>query len=321
MTAVTVDIISSVLDGARFLPEFLESLDKQSHADWRLWVRDDGSSDATVEILRAKAAADSRVELIHVGGPPMGVAGAYGWVLERVPADATYIMCGDADDVWLPDKIERTLTAMRAAENTAPPNTPVLVHTDLVVVDEELHVRHPSFWALSGFDPEPATLRRVIVRNVATAPSVMLNRALRELVGKTPPAAAFQDWWYVCVAAAFGKVVALREATVLYRQHGANAVGARDARVSLSDLPRAVVWRLGKTAEFRRGLKQSAEQARAFLDRYGNRLPDDDRRFLAEYARLPELGFLRRKVDLLRLRVLPEYGLLRSLGLGVLVRG
>jgi hypothetical protein len=319
-----VDIVCSVLNGAPYLPAFLESLDAQTHAEWRLWVRDDGSTDASVDVVRDKAAADRRVHLIHTGGPPVGVGKAFGWLLDRVPSDAAYVMCADQDDVWLPRKIERTLATMRAAEADASSAgraaEPVLVHTDLTVVDAQLRVLHPSFWAFAGLRPEPASLRRFAVHNVTTGATMMLNRPLRALVGSMPAEAVIHDWWCACVAAAFGRVVALHEPTVLYRQHGANTIGARrDPRVPLADAPRAALQALGKTSEFRADVRRAAAQAGAFLERYGQLLGDHDRRFLQAFSRIPDRGFLRRKLDLLRYRTLPEHGILRSLG--VVLRG
>lgn len=312
---MTIDIISSVLDAEPFLPDFLRSLERQTHTDWRLWVRDDGSRDRSVEIVRAAAAKDSRIRLLHVGGPRLGVAGGFGWLLERVPEDAAYVMCGDADDVWLPHKIARTLEAMQAAERSDAGSTPVLVHTDLTVVDATLEVRHSSFWSFSGFDPEPATLRRLVVRNVVTAPTVMMNRPLRLLVGRTPDRALFQDWWYALVAAAFGRVVAVRESTVLYRQHGANAVGARDARLTLRGLPAAAARRLANGGPFRQALARTAAQAAAFGERYGDRLSAADRQFLNEYSQLPQRSAVARKLALMRLRALPEHTMAQRLGI------
>jgi glycosyltransferase involved in cell wall biosynthesis len=315
-----VDIICSVLDGERFLPDLLESLRWQSTTAWRLWFRDDGSVDGTVEVLRAAARADERIHILHVGGPRLGVAGGFGWLLERIPSDAQYIMCADADDIWLSTKIERTLDAMHAAERGSGAALPVLVHTDLVVVDDTLQVLHPSLWAMSGVARGPVTLRRLAVQNVVTAPTVMLNRALRDLIGSTPPAARFQDWWYAMTAAAFGRVVAVTEPTILYRQHGANAVGAKEPPATgFRQLGLKIAKRLPTSPEFRRDLWQTAAQARAFLQRYDDRLSDADRRFLYALSRLPEQGLLRRKLDLLRYRVLPETGLLATLG--VLWRG
>jgi hypothetical protein len=318
---MTVDILCATFNGGEFLRDFLQSLETQSHADWRLWVRDDGSSDDTAGIVRARAGENSRIRLACVAGAGerLGAARSFAWLLEQLPRDATHVMFADQDDVWRPQKIERTLSAMRAAESELGAPTPLLVHTDLAVTDTALTELHPSFWTYSRVHPEPATLRRLIAHNVTTGATIMMNRALTDLVGSPPAEMVMHDWWCACVAAAFGRVIAVNESTVLYRQHGANAVGARDQRLSLAGVPGAILARRGTTAEFRRGLDQTATQARGFLARYGDALSDADRRFLEAYGQIPQRGFMRRKIDLLRYRVLPDHGMLHALG--VLLRG
>lgn len=310
-----IDIICSVLNGERFLPEFLDSLAQQTHRDWRLWLRDDGSDDRTVEIFQAAAAADDRIHILHVGGPRLGVARTFGWVLERVPRHAAHIMAADADDVWLPEKIEHTLAAMLRAESEWGSATPILVHTDLVVVDERLREIHPSFWEYTALEPERDTLRRLVLRNPATGPTIMLNAALRERIGETPAEARHHDWWYAIVAAAVGKIVALPEATVLYRQHGANDVGAkRPGSTRLTALPGAALDAFARREELRAWIARTAAQARVVLERFGSELSEDDRAFLRDYIAIPDKPSLIRKLDLLRLNALPGTTRVRRLG-------
>jgi hypothetical protein len=307
---MTVEIVCATFNGSEFLGELLGSLETQSHTDWRLSVRDDGSSDGTVDIVRERCARDRRVRLLSVApvNDGLGAARSFAWLLERLPEDARYVMFADQDDVWRRDKIERTLATMRAAETKLGERLPVLVHTDLAVTDARLRELHQSFWTYSRIRPEPVSLRRVISHNVATGSTIMMNRALVTLVGVPPADIAMHDWWCVCVAAAFGHVIALHEPTILYRQHGANAVGAADKRLTLRRLPSAILTRVGSTAVFRRDLDIAARQARAFLGRYGDTLSDEDRQFLAAYARIPTRAFVR-----------PDHGMLHALG--VLLRG
>lgn len=311
-----VDILCAVLDGERFLPDFLRGLDEQAHANWRLWVRDDGSTDRTVELLQARARNDSRVTLLHIGGPKSGATRAFAWLLEHTPADARYVMMGDADDVWLPNKIERSLGVLRSAEADVGAATPLLVHTDMTVVDEALRPIADSFWAYSGFDPEPATLRRIALRNVATGPAVLMNRALVDRVGQMPPEAIYHDGWCAMVAAGLGKIIAVPETTVLYRQHGANAVGAAQskAKQSLGDQLRAVSRGIHNSALYRHNLVRMAKQARAYVERYGAEIAPAEREFLEAYAQIPSRPFLKRKLDVFRLHRLPEHGFLKALG-------
>jgi len=318
---VTVHIACATYNGAKYLEEFLASLAAQTHEDWRLYVRDDASSDATAAIVWTAASRDSRIELTHAANPEtrLGAARSFLWLLDRLPDDAVHVMFADQDDVWKPDKIERTLATMSAAEAELGTQVPLLVHTDLTVADAALREIHRSFWEYSRIHPEPATLRRIVSHNVTTGATMMLNRALRELLRNAPADVAMHDWWSACVAAAFGRVVALHEPTILYRQHGANSIGARDKRLSLTSLPGAILARRHTTGEFRRGLNKAARQANALLQRYGSWLSAGDRQFLTDYARIPERQFLRRKIDLLRFRVLPDQGMLHALG--VLLRG
>ena len=309
----SIDIVCAVLNGGPYIADFIRSVQAQSHQAWRLWLRDDGSTDDTVPILEALARDDSRIEILHTGGPPLGAARAFSWLIGRVPHDATYIMCGDADDVWLPEKMERELAAMQAAERFSP--GPVLLHTDLAVVDAQLALIHPSFWQYAHIDPDPVSLRRVVVQNMATTSTIMLNRPLFELIGEVPAEARYQDWWFALVAAAFGRIVAIHEATVLYRQHPTNTVGARPKeRITLSNVAREMLGALRRTARVREDLVLSCRQADAFARRYGGALEDEDRRFLHAYSRINTHGLLRRKFEIMRLRLRPEHGLLRNLG-------
>ena len=314
-STVTVDIICSVCDGALYVPAFLQSLKTQTHPRWRLWIRDDGSSDASAAIVNSFASADSRIRSMQSGGGRLGVVGAFGWLFERLPADTEYVMFADQDDVWLPEKIERTLAAMLVAEQRS--TGPVLVHSDLVVVDTELNEIDRSFWHFADVNPDSPSLRHMIVKNVVTGATAMLNRALRERVGTIPPAAAVHDWWVACVARAFGQIAVLRAPTVLYRQHGGNSIGARRPSSALAwhDVPREAPGAFGRAAKVRAGIAAAARQARAFLDRYHDDLSAADRQFLASYARIPERAYLLRKLDILRMQLLAENGFIQNVGI------
>lgn len=312
--APAVDIITPTFNGERYVAAFVASVRAQSHVAWRLWVRDDGSTDSTCDIVRRLADADPRIVLLESGGERLGPAAGFDWLLTRVPADSQYLMCADQDDVWLPAKIAVTLSAMRAAEKAAP--GPVLVHTDLVVVDDALRVIDHSFWHFSGVDPEPVSLRRIMVQNVATGATVMLNRPLRELVGRLPSGAVYHDWWYACVAVTFGRIVAVREPTMLYRQHDANVVGAaRAARPRWYELPARVGQALMQTAHLHSEIERTTRQASAFLQRFESRLGERDLRFLRAYTRLQEHGLFRRKIEIARLRLRREHGFWRNIGI------
>lgn len=307
-----VDILLSVYNGMPHLREQLESVRAQTYADWRLWVRDDGSTDDSVRAVQKVAEADARVRLLDAGGPNLGAAGSYSWLMGRPEVEAQHVMLCDADDFWLPEKIEATLAAMRESEERLAAGTPVLVHTDLIVADESLRPIADSFWRYRGITVEPATLQRLLSRNVVTGPTMMLNRPLLELAGAAPQGAIYQDWWITLVAAAFGEIVAVPRGTVLYRQHGGNSVGARPAGGALELAKRTLKGGVGE-ATLRAELRRAAEQAAAFLQRYQDRLSGTDRDLLERFSTIASAGPVRRRLRVHELASVPEHGVVRNL--------
>jgi len=307
-------IVLSVHNGSRFIREQIQSIQDQTLEDWRLWVRDDGSTDDTLSVLEEIAASDPRIVIHPTDGRQRGVSGGFSWLIERLPDDARYVFCCDADDVWLPEKMELSKRVLCLAEASG--SGPLLVHTDLQVTDSKLRTLNHSLWRYLKIRPEPVTLQRLIVENVATGPTILMNRDLAEKACPIPDEVPHHDWWITLVAAAFGKIVALPEATVLYRRHSTNHTGEYDEQTGgFRYWVRKVVRVLRRTDKLRFWLATSARQAEIFLDRFEEELPQEDQDMLRDYSEIPRLAFLKRKLRVLRLRALPGHGLAKNLSL------
>lgn len=219
-----VVILLATYNGAEFLPEQLASLLAQDHGDWRLIWRDDGSSDATVPILQAFAHAQppGRVEQLLAPEGRVGSAAAFLALLRHVapylePGDL--VAFADQDDVWLPHKLARAVTALAEL----PADRPALYSARQVLVDAQLRRL-----AVSAPVGHPRGFPAALAQNLATGCTIAMNRAAAQLVsGSSPPGSCQHDWWaYLLVTAAGGDFLADDEPVVLYRQHSANAVGA-----------------------------------------------------------------------------------------------
>ena len=309
-----VHIVLSVYNSSQFIAEQIQSIQDQTFRDWRLWIRDDGSTDRTFSVLEEIVTSDPRIFLYPRDNRQLGASAGFSWLLERIPDDATQVFCCDADDVWLPEKIELSRTAMLQAETGD--SGPILVHTDLRVTDSKLQTLDQSLWHYLGISPEPVTLQRLLVENVATGPTILMNRDLLEKVCPIPDKVPYQDWWITLVAASFGRVVALPEATVLYRRHSENLTGEYTKGTGiLGNWVRSVASAPRRTGELRRWLVASAQQAEIFLDRFQDELSREAQDMLREYSEIPRLGFFERKLRVLRLRALPSHGIVRNLSL------
>lgn len=109
MIASVVSVITPVFNAAKFLPETIKSVREQTMPDWEHILADDGSTDSSVEIIRHAAAEDPRVRLIAAGNRS-GPAKTRNKALAT--ARGRFIAFLDADDLWLPAKLERCLASM-----------------------------------------------------------------------------------------------------------------------------------------------------------------------------------------------------------------
>ncbi len=140
-----IDILLATYNGAAFLNQQLGSVENQTHRNWRLIVRDDGSTDKTPGIIEAfRARHPDKVVVLRDDDGNLGLVRNFSRLMEH--AGAGYVAFCDQDDVWKPEKLELSLQKMRSLETEHGPERPLLVVTDLSVVDEDLQVVHLSFW-------------------------------------------------------------------------------------------------------------------------------------------------------------------------------
>lgn len=222
-------ILLSTHNGAAFLPDQLASLRAQQRRDWHLLVRDDGSGDATADLLHAAAARDGRVEWLPADGRRLGARSSFGELM-RLAGDreAQRVAFCDQDDVWRPDKLARQCAALDDLERIHGSDTPLLVHSDLAVVDATLRRRHRSMMALQRIrrpaDAPPLTL---LAQNHIPGCATLCNRAALALAVPVPAAAWMHDWWLALCVEFAGVRRYLPDALVQYRQHGGNVTGAQ----------------------------------------------------------------------------------------------
>jgi glycosyltransferase involved in cell wall biosynthesis len=218
MTGQTVAILLSTFNGERYLRDQLGSFSAQTHTDWQLHWRDDGSSDATSQLMTAFARNSGRC-IPYPPGPRLRATRSFLALLRTaLQGQAEFFAYADQDDVWLPEKLARGVAAL----GNLPPDHPglyfcarTLVDADLTPVGRVLAPRRPP-----GF---PAAL----TQNLAPGCCMMLNRAAAALIDAAPvPEGTWHDWWsYIVVAASGGTIIAGDSPDILYRQHGDNLVG------------------------------------------------------------------------------------------------
>lgn len=309
-----IEIIMSTFNGASYVKAQLDSIVAQTNGDWRLLIRDDGSVDATLKIVSAYANRyKDRITLLQDARGNIGPCASFGVLLESTTAD--YVALCDQDDIWLPGKLESQLRCIRDVEAGVDGNLPVLVHSDLRVVDEGGSVVAESFWRYQKLQPSRMqTLPGLLVQNCVTGCATMINRPLIRLATPIPEQAIMHDWWLALVAMSFGKVVAMQSVTLNYRQHGTNQVGAKKWG-----------WRHIRNIfdqgveSMQQSLHRTGQQAEALLQM--NILDKATSKVVITYVDIFHSGYsnwYRRRVALLRGRYF-MYGLLRNIAMFILI--
>jgi glycosyltransferase involved in cell wall biosynthesis len=258
-----LSILLSSFNGSKFIAEQINSIRQQTYRRWTLLVRDDGSSDHTIAIVESLAAQDSRIALLRDSKGNLGPAASFGVLLQQAQqSGAPYVALADQDDVWLPTKLARELELLQQEERAAGTATPLLVHSDLAVVREDLTLLHRSFLEFQGIrHRSESALATLLIQNFVTGSTVVLNRALLDAAVPLPPV-IMHDWWLALCAAALGRLLYVPEATVLYRQHGRNAQGSRGTWAGVRDaMRRPLTWWAGSAALLDRAVEQARELA------------------------------------------------------------
>lgn len=114
---MTIAIILATNNGQVWIHEQIQSVIAQTYSSWRLFIRDDLSTDHTQDIAKSYALADSRIAMLP---PPTARSGsAAGNFLTTLiliePQSFDFVAFCDQDDIWAPDKLTRALMAMAEA--------------------------------------------------------------------------------------------------------------------------------------------------------------------------------------------------------------
>lgn len=228
-SASQIAILMATYNGDKYLREQIDSLFAQTYQDWHLYIHDDGSKDNTITIINEYAQHHpDKITLLEYSSQG-GACRNFLSMLESV--DASYYMFCDQDDVWLPEKTELEMKQMKLIEQQDK-SFPIIINTDLTVVDLHLNIISSSFWKYERIYPEYfKKFEDFAAMNIATGCTMLFNHCTKEAIIKPYDKALMHDAWItLCAINAHGIINNIITPTVMYRQHGNNTLGARDAR-------------------------------------------------------------------------------------------
>lgn len=266
-TTARVAIVMAVYNGEQYLDAQIQSILAQTYENWQLFISDDYSKDSSLQIVQKYIKAEPRIHLVLEGKRYGNAQDHFMALLREVVGKYDYYMFCDQDDVWDSNKVQ---LEVEASEKTSR-EKPVLVATDLRVVREDLSVISDSFARYSNLSPTTAQFGNLLIENFVTGCTVLINNSLATLAADTPVGTymVMHDWWLALIAKGLGQLVYLPIATISYRQHGDNSLGA--SKYGVKAILANWDW-----AEQCRNMHNSIRQADSFLGLFGGQLNNEE---------------------------------------------
>lgn len=286
-----VAVLLSTYNGHKYLSELIKSIQNQTYTDWKLYIRDDGSRDDTLEIIKAFMKEDNRI--IYLNDEKKGnlkPMKSFFRLLELVNADY-YFFC-DQDDVWLPDKISNMLKEIKKDNSR-----PELLYCGLKVVDSKLNPIENNFESIIGVMKG----RDRFIGNEMPGCTVLINKSLRDMAVESTndfENIVMHDWWLALIGETFGDVQFLNKKFVLYRQHGDNVCGAGKKGSIWSK-----VFQKGAFSKRQELVKQTYLQTKKFYQLYKDKLDSNDKIFFQDFLNCSLKGWV------YRIKILNKYKL------------
>jgi glycosyltransferase involved in cell wall biosynthesis len=280
---VNVCVLIASYNGERYIEDQILSVLNQKGVKINLLVRDDGSTDSTVDILK-KYEERNELRILPSSGN-VGTARSFFELLKNASDNAQYFAFCDQDDIWDEDKIVRAVTCLASQQS----NLPCMYFSRQTVVDDSLNI--------IGYSSVPRKIGfgNALVECITPGCTVVIDNLARDFLIANLPARFYMmhDWWVYLTLTCFGKVIYDPIPSMKYRQHANNVVG-----LNVSFFRTLVVrWKRYRASGNLMGFAaEPSQQAIAFEKLFDERMPPEHKELLNKFVRGKTSFILRLKL-------------------------
>ena len=222
MPSPSIAVVMSTYNGEAFVEEQIESILAQDYPNVRIFVRDDGSKDGTLDILGTYE-RDGKITLY--AAPNLGVVGSFIELVSHVADEYDYVALCDQDDVWHADKLSRAVSLLSEYDQ----DVPLLYCAEYIYCDQDMRPGERSHLNRIGVG-----FATMLYENMVSGNTCVLNKRLAHLIAKAGPVDVYcHDWWIALVATALGRLVFDDFACLDYRRTGSNVSPSGSGGLSL----------------------------------------------------------------------------------------
>lgn len=261
-----VIILLSTYNGEKYLKEQLDSLLFQTYKNIEIYIRDDGSKDNTVKIV--KEYKEKYKNIIFIEGKNLGFINSF-FELLKLAKDADYYAYCDQDDIWMEDKIERAVKFLNSTDK----NKPALYFSNSDYYDSDMN------YLATAEKNKVYNFRNSLVECVTQGMTMVINNKTRQtIIQNIPKNCLFHDWWTYMICSGFGEIVYDDKSLVKYRRHNKSVTVEGRSKIQL------FVWRVKKFL-IGDSLKKVKMQLQEYEKLYGNNLNEEDKRLLEMFTK------------------------------------
>ena len=214
-------VLMSLYNGSSYLKEQIDSIINQKDVNVKLIIRNDGSSDNSVEIINEYMKTNNNIVLINDNN--IGLARSFMNLVYYAKLDYDYYCFANQDDVWMDNKL---ISGINLIKNK---NNPTLYASNQTLVDENLKLIDIRYKK----DPD-VSYKQIISNNLIAGCTFVWNKQLQSLLideNRKPSDELLKkrihDVWVASVASTCGEIVYDKNSYINYRQHSNNVVGVR----------------------------------------------------------------------------------------------
>jgi len=215
-----LSVAMATYNGELFLEEQIQSILNQSFQNFELIICDDCSTDKTAQIIQKYMQTHSNIKLFK-NETNIGFIKNFEKLISL--CETPYIALSDQDDIWLENKLEIQMKAMKKAESLNN-NSPLMVHSDLMMINEEGKHLQNSFFKYKKYKLKDAKdLGQILGPCGVMGNTILFNQALKDKILPFPSCLEVHDYWIAVMTELLGERITMRQPLVKYRIHNENA--------------------------------------------------------------------------------------------------
>jgi len=297
-----VAVLMSTYNGEKYIKQQLDSILNQTCKNIDIIIRDDGSKDSTISIIKDYMLRYSNIKLEI--GQNIGFLKSFYSLLESAN-EYDYYCYADQDDYWESNKIKKILDKLEQQNN----DEPNMGFSDSDYYDENLN------FVKKGDTNRTFSFENSLVECVSQGMTMMINKKARDIIiEKKSEDSFFHDQWTYMICTALGNIIYVNEPLVRYRRISESVTAEGRGFVYL------LKWRIKKLV-FGNGFKKLKNQILDFKKLFYNDVSKDKQKLLNLFTEKYNLKnaikkfiypkrFRRRLLDEIMVRILFLFGVL-----------